>query len=108
LNGSDDHARAYRQLLDRDFAYDLEFGARLAKRFFASRFLFSTVPARMIQFMRKSPRFNEVMQDLFSGIQPYMGLKERLMHNINGTVLEVVMNFFLHRLVPGENRVSLH
>jgi hypothetical protein len=47
------------------------------------------------------------MQDLFSGIQPYMGLKERLMNNINGTVLEVVMNFFLHRLVPGEAPVSI-
>jgi geranylgeranyl reductase family protein len=107
LNHADDHIRAYRQTLHRDFTADLEFGARLAKRFFVSRFLFSTVPARMIQFMRKSPRFNDVMQDLFSGIQPYMGLKERLMNNINGTVLEVVMNFFLHRLVPGEAPVSI-
>lgn len=92
-------AEAYRSLLMRDFASDLEFGAGLAKRLFLGSFLFSTVPTRMIQFVRKSPRFNDLMQDLFAGTQPYLGLKSRLLKNINGTLPETVMNFFFHKLV---------
>ena len=48
----------YRALLRRDFAADLEFGSRLAKRFFLGRFLFGAVPARMVQFTSRSPRFS--------------------------------------------------
>ena len=59
----------------REFALDLEFGATLAKRVFLGRFLFSTVPARMVQFMRRSPRFRDLMQDLFAGTQPYLELE---------------------------------
>jgi geranylgeranyl reductase family protein len=96
-------AEAYRSLLRLDFAADLEFGALLAKRVFLGRFLFSTVPARMVQFIRKSPRFSDLMQDLFAGTQPYLGLKSRLLKNLNGTMLEVIMNFFLHKLVARES-----
>ena len=90
---------AYCNLLTRDFAADLEFGAGLAKRLFVGRLLFSSVPSRMIQLIRKSPRFCDLMQDLFAGTQPYLGLKTRLLKNINGTLPETVMNFFLHKLV---------
>ena len=37
-------AQRYRRLLRRDFAADLEFGSRLAKRVFLGRFLFGSVP----------------------------------------------------------------
>ena len=96
-------AQAYCTLLRRDFAADLEFGASLAKRVFLGRFLFSTVTARMVQFMRRSPRFRDLMQDLFAGTQPYLGLKSRLLKNLNGTLHETVINFFLHKLVTREN-----
>ena len=66
----------YRDLLRRDFAADLEFGSRLAKRVFLGRFLFGSVPARMVQFTRRSPRFSAIMQDLFAGKQPYSGLED--------------------------------
>ena len=33
----------------------------------------------MVQFMRRSPRFRELMQDLFAGTQPYLGLRKRLL-----------------------------
>ncbi|PYT13553.1 MAG: NAD(P)/FAD-dependent oxidoreductase [Acidobacteria bacterium] len=99
-------AAAYRALLAREFALDLEFAATLAKRVFLGKFLFSSVPARMIQFMRRSPRFRDLMQDLFAGTQPYLGLKSRLLRNLNGTLQEVLMNFFLHRVIPGESRVA--
>src|SRR6185369_4692461 len=58
---------AYAERLRHDFVADLEFGAMLAKRVFLGSFLFSTVPNRMVDFMRRSPRFNAVMQDLFAG-----------------------------------------
>jgi geranylgeranyl reductase family protein len=95
-------AQAYCGLLRRDFAADLEFGATLAKRVFLGRFLFSTVPARMIGFIRKSPRFRALIEDLFAGTQPYLDLKSRLFKNLNGTLQEVVMNMFLQKVIPEE------
>ncbi len=93
-------AQAYCNMLRRDFASDLEFGATLAKRVFLGRFLFSTVPARMVGFVRRSPRFRALIEDLFAGTQPYLDLKARLFKNLNGTLQEVVMNFFLQKLIP--------
>jgi geranylgeranyl reductase family protein len=93
-------AQAYCALLRRDFAADLEFGATLAKRVFLGRFLFSTVPARMVGFIRRSPRFRALIEDLFAGTQPYLDLKSRLFKNLNGTLQEAVMNLFLQKVIP--------
>jgi len=95
-----ERAQAYRTLLRRDFMADLEFGATLAKRVFLGRFLFSTVPSRMIDFIRRSPRFQSLIEDLFAGTQPYLDLKGRLLKNLNGTLQEVIMNLFLQRVIP--------
>ena len=94
--------QAYRRMLRRDFAADLEFGSRLAKRVFLGRFLFGSVPARVVQFTRRSSRFSGVMQDLFAGTQPYLGLKNRLLRNLNGSLYEIAMSFELSRLLPGK------
>ena len=51
------------------------------------------------------PRFRGPIQDLFAGTQSYAGLKVRLPHNLNGTLHEIIMTFFFHRPIPGENRV---
>src|SRR5215475_10886042 len=58
-----DRVAAYRRLLRKDFSADLEFSSRLAKKVFLGRFLLGTVPARMVQFTRRSPRFSALMQD---------------------------------------------
>ncbi len=100
-------AAAYRALLAHEFAVDLEFAASLAKRVFLGNFMFNSVPARMIHFMRRSQRFRDLMQDLFAGTQPYLTLKSRLLKNLNGTLQEVVMNFFLNRVIPERSRASL-
>lgn len=102
VHGPEERPGAYRTLLNRDFAVDLEFGAALARRVFLGTFLLGSVPKRMIQFMRRSPRFCELMQDLFAGTQPYLELKARLLRNLHGTMLETVMNFLLSRVVPSE------
>lgn len=90
----------YQRLLRRDFAADLEFGSRLARRVFLGKFLWSSVPARMVQFTRRSPRFSAIMRDLFSGLQPYLGLRRRLLKNLNGSFYEIGMSLGFRRLVP--------
>jgi geranylgeranyl reductase family protein len=90
----------YRRLLRHDFTADLEFGSKLAKRVFLGRFLFGAVPARMVQFTRRSPRFSSVMRDLFAGKQSYQTLKRRLLKNLNGSLYEIGMNLGFSRLVP--------
>jgi flavin-dependent dehydrogenase len=97
-----DKVAQYSRLLRRDFGADLEFGSRLAKRVFQGRFLFGAVPSRMVQFTRRSERFSAVMQDLFAGKQPYLGLKRRLLNNLNSGVLDLCLNFGLSRLMSGK------
>ncbi|MGO9013052.1 MAG: FAD-dependent oxidoreductase [Bryobacteraceae bacterium] len=93
----------YRALLQRDFAADLEFGARLAKRFFVGRFLCGAVTQRMVDFTSRSPRFSLIMQDLFAGRQPYAGLKRRLLRNLNGSLYDMFMSLGFARVVPGRS-----
>ena len=95
-----EQAAAYGKLLRSDFAADLEFGSRLADRVFLGRFLFGSVPTRMVQFTRRSPRFAAIIQDLFAGKQPYMGLKRRLLHNLNGSLYDIGMSLGFSRMVP--------
>lgn len=95
---------AYTSLLHRDFTMDLELAARLAKRLFLGRFIYGNVPARMIQIMRRSPTFCELMQDLFAGTQNYLDLKQRLVRSMRGTFEELLMNLYLRRVVPDTTR----
>lgn len=97
---------AYHTLLHADFIEDLSYAASLAGRFFLQRFLFSSVPARMIEFMRKSPKMTEIVQDLFAGTQGYLDLKQRLLDNLNGTLLEIFMGYMLGHRVVKEGRPS--
>lgn len=95
----------YRQLITRDFGLDLTYGAGLAKRIFCGAICFGAVPTRMIEFMKRSPKFCEIMQDLFAGTQPYLELKSRLLRNVNTTLHEIVMSFLFRKLILGETRV---
>jgi hypothetical protein len=72
----------------------------LAKRVFLGNFAFRSVPQRMVHFMQRSQRFRDLMQDLFAGTQSYLGLRNRLLRSLNGGVHEVVMQFFLDRVIP--------
>jgi geranylgeranyl reductase family protein len=102
--GLAEKAHAYARMLRKDFSADLEFSSRLAKKIFLGRFLLGSVPARMVQFTRRSPRFSALMQDLFAGTQSYLGLKKRLLDNLNGSLFEVAVSFGLSRLLPGGSR----
>jgi geranylgeranyl reductase family protein len=96
-----DRASAYCHWLRRDFIEDLEFGAMLAKRLFLGRFLFRSAPARLVEYIRRSPRFYELMQDLFAGTQSYIDLKERFLKSLNLTLQEILVNRFVRRIVVG-------
>jgi geranylgeranyl reductase family protein len=98
-------SEAYRSALETDFARDLEFGASFAQRVFMEKFLFEAVPARMVQFIRRSPRFRALMQELFAGTQGYLTLKGRLMRSLHGTIHDILMSFLVHRLTTGTNHV---
>ena len=77
----------------------------IATRTAPSRIISETFfPAADVQLMRRSPRFNALMQDLFAGTQSYLDLKARLLKNLHGTLLESIFNFFLSRLVPRETQ----
>lgn len=97
--------KAYRRLLHNDFTEDLTFAAGLAKRFFIQRFLHSSVPGRMIEFMRGSPSMTLIVQDLFAGTQSYLELKRRLLGSLNGTALELLMGAMLSQRVVREGKV---
>jgi hypothetical protein len=94
-------AEQYQQLITRDFGHDLTYGAGLAQRFFGRYIFLSSVPSKMVQLMQRSPRFCEIMQDLFAGTQPYVELKTRLLRNLNGTLREIITSFFLRKLILG-------
>ena len=91
---------AYKSIIDKDFTRDLYLAALISRRMYMGRFLWESVPTRMVQFVKRSPRFRALMQDLFAGTQSYEGLRERLWSNLNGTLQEVIMSFFFRRIVP--------
>ena len=107
LNDADDLQRkpwAYHASVQQEFVEDLTFGAGLAQRFFLEQVLSASVPARMIECMRISPRLMEIVQDLFSGTQGYLDLKKRLLENLNGTVREVLFGSIFGNRIVKEGR----
>ncbi len=85
----------YPKCLQQDIADDLEFASRLANHFFHGRFLWGSVVSRMVQFTRLSPTFRALMQDLFAGTQPYLGLRERVYRGLNKSLREIAGSKFL-------------
>ncbi|MBI3681497.1 MAG: hypothetical protein HY235_14020, partial [Acidobacteria bacterium] len=78
----DQIASVYRRIVWRGFGEDLTLAASLARRIFLGNFLFRSIPARTVQYMKRSPAFLAIMQDLVSGAQPYLTLRRRLLENL--------------------------
>jgi flavin-dependent dehydrogenase len=72
------------------FSAELEFAARIVRRFYRGSFLGTSVPTRMVQFMRKSPVFRQLVGDLFSGAQDYTTLKQRVLGHLGISVSQFV------------------
>jgi flavin-dependent dehydrogenase len=91
---------AYRSTIEEDFLRDLEFGASFAQKLYLGRFLFKSIPSCIVEFMHRSPKLYELMQDIFSGTQDYLSLRSRLFRNLNGTLNETLVNFIFQRIIP--------
>src|ERR1700726_1422566 len=72
------------------FSAELEFAARIVRRFYRGSFLGTTVTTRMVQLMRRSVVFRQLMGDIFSGTQDYTSLKHRLWGHLGITVSDFV------------------
>lgn len=85
LKGTSEYAAA----LQKDFVADLQRASELARRIFLGKFLFGEIPARIVQFTRRSARFRSLMQDVFAGTQSYLGLDWRLYTGLPQTLFEI-------------------
>jgi flavin-dependent dehydrogenase len=72
------------------FSAELEFASRIVRRFYRGSFLGTAVTTRMVQFLRRSPVFRQLMADLFSGTQDYTTLKRRLWGHLGMTLSDFI------------------
>ena len=72
------------------FSSELEFAARIVRRFYRGSFLGTAVTTHMVQLMNRSAVFRQLMGDLFSGTQDYSSLKRRLWGHLGITVSEFI------------------
>jgi len=72
------------------FSGELEFAARIVRRFYGGSFLGNAVTTRMVQFIRRNAIFRQLMADLFSGAQNYTTLKQRLWGHLGVTISDFV------------------
>jgi geranylgeranyl reductase family protein len=84
-----ERGRLYRSLLHSDFGADLEFAATISRRFYLGRFLFGSIPGRMVQFARQSSRFYYLVDQLFSGAQQYRTLRRRVYRDFACSALQL-------------------
>jgi flavin-dependent dehydrogenase len=90
------------------FSVELEFAARIVRRFYRGSFLGCAVTTRMVQFLQRNAVFRQLMSDLFCGTQDYSSLKQRVLGHLGGTLSQFVasvLNFEppakkLRRTVP--------
>lgn len=72
------------------FSMELEFAARIVRRFYRGSFLGSAVTTRMVQFLQRNAVFRQLMSDLFCGTQDYSSLKQRVLSHLGGTLSQFV------------------
>jgi flavin-dependent dehydrogenase len=80
----------YTQRVKATFSSELEFAARIVRRFYRGAFLGTAVTTHMVQFMNRSAVFRQLVSDLFSGTQDYSSLKRRLWGHLGITVSDFV------------------
>ena len=75
---ADGSRESYPARVKNDFARDLRCAAAWQPTFYRGRVLGAGVTQRLIQLVRRSPRFAALVDDHFAGSQSYRGLKWRL------------------------------
>jgi flavin-dependent dehydrogenase len=72
------------------FSMELEFAARIVRRFYRGSFLGTAVTTRMVQFLQRNAVFRQLLSDLFCGMQDYTTLKQRVLNRLGGTLSQFV------------------
>jgi flavin-dependent dehydrogenase len=72
------------------FSMELEFAARIVRRFYRGSFLGTAVTTRMVQFLQRNAVFRQLLSDLFCGTQDYTTLKQRVLSHLGGTLSQFV------------------
>lgn len=72
------------------FSMELEFAARIVRRFYRGSFLGIAVTTRMVQFLQRNAVFRQLLSDLFCGTQNYTSLKQRVLGHVGGTLSQFV------------------
>ncbi len=83
---------SYRTRLKKDFLPELEMAARIADRFFTGSWMGEAVTERMVQFTANSPKFQQLMCDMFAGSQGYLTLRQRLYRSLPRMIAESAVN----------------
>jgi flavin-dependent dehydrogenase len=89
----------YPALAKTDFLPELERAARIADRFYGGEWLGAPVLERMIQLTQRSAGFREVMRDLFSGVQEYASLRQRVYDSLPRMATEAVVSTLWNTLL---------
>ena len=84
------HPQMYTDWVRASFSCELEFAARIVRRFYRGTFLGTAVTTRMVQFLRRSTIFRQIMADIFSGTQDYTTLKQRVVGHLGMTLSDFV------------------
>ena len=89
----------YAATVTREFGDDLAYASTLARRLFLGHYLFGSNTARLVQFLRRSPRLHGIAQELFAGTMPYHDLRKQIKETLHLTLTEIGVNVFLRRIV---------
>ena len=95
----------YPALAKSDFLPELERAARIADRFYGGEWMAGSVVERMIQLTELSPRFRDIMRDLFAGAQEYSDLRQRVYNGLPRIAAEAVLSMLRN---PFGNRRATH
>ena len=87
----------YADLLHEELLPELEIAAGIADRFYSGEWMGGPVIERMVQLTARSPRFRDLMRDLFSGSQDYATLKQRLYLNLPKIAAEALVGTLWQR-----------
>ena len=87
-----DMPESYAELVKRDFLPELQRAARIANRFYSGEWMGDSVIERMVQLTARSPRFSDLMRDLFAGVQEYSTLRSRLYRSLPKIAAEALVS----------------
>ncbi|MGH9475710.1 MAG: FAD-dependent oxidoreductase [Terriglobales bacterium] len=81
----------YNAALHAEVLPELAAAGEIVQRFYLGRFLGAAVLERMTQFGQRSPRFRQLLCDLVSGAQSYLGLRSRLWRQLAPALVQMAL-----------------